>query len=150
MPKTLVMKFGGTSMGSEAAIRQTISIIQTAHTREAWPRVAVVVSAMSGVTDALLAGAQAAARGDEALVAQIVTQLRSRHLETLQALAPDVQEVQAKILTYVDEFAALCHAIGILGEASPRALDAIASLGEPKWTSSPWTNMRPSSGGCMP
>jgi len=130
MPKTLVMKFGGTSVGSEAAIRQTISIIQTAHTREAWPRVAVVVSAMSGVTDALLAGAQAAARGDEALVAQIVTQLRSRHLETLQALAPGAQEVQAKILTYVDEFAALCHAIGILGEASPRALDAIASLGE--------------------
>jgi len=124
------MKFGGTSVGSEAAIRQTISIIQTAHTREAWPRVAVVVSAMSGVTDALLAGAQAAARGDEALVTQIVTQLRSRHLEILQALAPDVQEVQAKILTYVDEFAALCHAIGILGEASPRALDAIASLGE--------------------
>lgn len=130
MPKTLVMKFGGTSVGSEAAIRQTISIIQTAHTREAWPRVAVVVSAMSGVTDALLAGAQAAARGDEALVTQTVTKLRGKHLEVLHALAPGAKDVEAKTLAYVDEFAALCHAIGILGEASPRALDAIASLGE--------------------
>ena len=36
------------------------------------------------------------------------------------------QEINALILSFVD----LCKAIAVLGEASPRALDAVASLGE--------------------
>ena len=126
--KTLIMKFGGTSVGSLAAIRQAIEIVRAA--RAEWPRLAVVISAMSGVTDALIAAAHAAAQGDEAAPARTALDLRAKHLAVLHALAPGAKDVELIISTYLDEFAALCHAIGVLGEASPRALDAISSLGE--------------------
>jgi len=125
--KTLVMKFGGTSVGGAPAIRQLIEIVRAA--REVWPRLAVVVSAMSGVTDALLGAAHAAARG-EADFSRTAAELRERHLAALRELAPEAGDVQQIIPAQLDEFSALCHAIGVLGEASPRALDAIASLGE--------------------
>ena len=60
----LVMKFGGTSVGNATAIAALAEI-----TREqlvVWDRVVVVVSAMSGVTDLLIQGAQTAASGDAA------------------------------------------------------------------------------------
>ncbi|HEU5368354.1 MAG TPA: aspartate kinase, partial [Ktedonobacterales bacterium] len=58
----LVMKFGGTSVGSGECILHVASIV-LAH-RDQQP--VVITSAMSGVTDALLALAQAAALGDAA------------------------------------------------------------------------------------
>lgn len=128
MSSTLVMKFGGTSVGSAKAIRQLIEIVRTA--KAEWPAVAVVVSAMSGVTDALLNGAYAAARGEDVLPAQIVASLRAKHFEALHELAPEAEDVHSVISAYLDEFSSLCHAIRVLGEASPRALDAIAALGE--------------------
>ena len=126
--KTLVMKFGGTSVGSVAAIRQAIEIVRQA--RATWPRVAVIVSAMSGVTDKLLAGAHTAAQGDVASPARLADELSEKHLAALRELAPGNAAVEKIIADYVSEFSALCHAISVLGEASPRALDAIASLGE--------------------
>src|SRR5687767_11990517 len=103
MARTLVMKFGGTSVGSEAAIRQAVAIVGAA--REDWPRVAVVVSAMSGVTDALLRGAQSAAAGDETGTKQIATELRARHLAAVAALAePETAAgVTAHITTLLTE-----------------------------------------------
>ncbi len=128
MPKTLVMKFGGTSVGSVAAIEKLMAIVRAA--RETWPRTVVVVSAMSGVTDTLLNAAHAAAAGDETAPARAAVDLRAKHLTALHTLAPHAKDVELIIASYLDEFAALCHAIGVLGEASPRALDAISSLGE--------------------
>jgi len=127
MTKTLVMKFGGTSVGSAAAIRRVIEVVKTA--RPDWPRLAVVVSAMSGVTDALLGAAHAAANG-EAGFHRTATELSEKCLGVLRELAPEAGEVEQTISAQLDEFSALCHAIGVLGEASPRALDAISSLGE--------------------
>jgi len=49
MHKTLVMKFGGTSVGTEEAMRQAAQIVASA--RRDWPRLVVVTSALSGVTD---------------------------------------------------------------------------------------------------
>ena len=48
---TLVMKFGGTSVGSPEAISQAAQII--ADTAPKWTRTVIVVSAMSGVTNGL-------------------------------------------------------------------------------------------------
>jgi len=130
MGKTLVMKFGGTSVGQAAAIRQVAEIVRREHASGAWARLVVVVSAMSKVTDKLLAGAQAAVRGEVAQVEELAGEIRDQHLRALGELAPDALKVKESIAASVDEFAALCHAIGILGEATPRALDAVASLGE--------------------
>ncbi len=74
---TLVIKFGGTSVGGADAIRQAADIVQEqAH---AWKRLIVVVSAMSGVTDALTQGAAGAAVGSEGTYRAIVADLRIRH-----------------------------------------------------------------------
>ncbi|HZY42000.1 MAG TPA: aspartate kinase [Anaerolineae bacterium] len=127
---TLVMKFGGTSVGNADAIRQSADIVLAA--RKDWSRVVVVVSAMSGVTDALLKGAHTAASGDAATFRTIASDLRTRHFTALEALMPPGAQGQARaeVLTYLSEFEALCHAVHVLGEASARALDAISSLGE--------------------
>ena len=53
--QTLVMKFGGTSVGSVDALARATQIIKD--TRDQYSRVVVVTSAMSGVTDLLLSSA---------------------------------------------------------------------------------------------
>ncbi len=126
--KTIVMKFGGTSVGSAEAIRGLVEIVRTA--RAGGDRPAVVVSALSGVTDLLLAAAHAAVEGDAGPALATAATLRDRHLTTLQAVAPNVEVARAPIVDHLDQFVNLCQAIAVLGEATPRALDAIASLGE--------------------
>ena len=63
----VVQKFGGTSVADPEAIRRLIEIVRTARSRDG-SGPAVVVSAMSGVTDALLrvAADASAAKADEA------------------------------------------------------------------------------------
>lgn len=128
MKDTLVMKFGGTSVGSVEAIRQVTEIAQDAKSN--WRNVAIIVSAMSGVTDKLLIGAKNAATGDDSTAEKIASELSEKHFEALEELAPNAAQARKAIETLLAEFVSLCHAIYVLGEASPRALDAIASLGE--------------------
>jgi aspartate kinase len=130
MSKTLLMKFGGTSVGNPEAIRIVAEIVRAA--RGDWPQVAVVVSAMNGVTDALLTGAHLAAGGDEAGPDRIAADLRARHEAVVpELISPGAADVVlAGVSAHLAEFQALCHAVRVLGEASPRALDAISSLGE--------------------
>lgn len=130
MMKTLVMKFGGTSVGSVAAIRSTAEIIRSAQVD--WPRLIVVVSALSGVTDMLLAAARSAVSGDRDQLQTIVDQVKAKHFSALDALLLNSGHAQARasIQTHLVEFETLCQAVGVIGEASERALDAIVSLGE--------------------
>ncbi len=128
MKNTLVMKFGGTSVGSVRAIQQVGKIARNAKTE--WKNVAIVVSAMSGVTDKLLNGAKGAAAGDDSSLERTASELREKHLSALHELAPSAVREREIIASLLTEFVSLCRAIHVLGEASPRALDAIASLGE--------------------
>lgn len=128
---TLTMKFGGTSVGSHEAITQTADIVL--EHAPAWERLVVVVSAMSGVTDALTRGALTAAGGDQETYRGIVANLRIQHYRVAdELLSPDGERagILAVIDRHLDDFAAFCHSVFILGEVSPRAMDAITSLGE--------------------
>jgi bifunctional aspartokinase / homoserine dehydrogenase 1 len=129
--QTLVMKFGGTSVGSADALAQATQIIKEA--RGQYPRLVVVTSAMSGVTDLLLKSAALAALGNVDSLAEVESMLREKHFSAANALVRDEKlregakgEINCLIQLLVD----LCRAVAILGEASPRALDAVASLGE--------------------
>ena len=129
--RTLVMKFGGTSVGSADALTQATQIIMDA--RREYPRLVVIASAMAGVTDLLLKSATLAAQGNTESLPQTEALLREKHFAAADALIKEVNlckttkaEIEALIFTLVD----LCKAIAVLGEASPRALDAVASLGE--------------------
>ncbi len=128
---TLAMKFGGTSVGSAEAHRQTAEIVEEQSRR--WDRVIVVVSAMRGVTDALIEGARTAAGGDGQKYRSIVADLRVRHYRVVDELlnvAAERAPVLAAVDEMLDEFATLCHSVHVLGEVTPRAMDTISSLGE--------------------
>ncbi|MGE5378486.1 MAG: aspartate kinase [Bacteroidota bacterium] len=129
--RTLVMKFGGTSVGSADAIRQTAQIIRDAH--DQYPRLVVITSAMSGVTDLLLKSATLAMQGQVDSLPETESTLRQKHFSAAEALIRDEElclETKSKIDVLVQTLVNLCKAIAVLGEASPRALDAVASLGE--------------------
>jgi aspartokinase/homoserine dehydrogenase 1 len=132
MPKqSLVMKFGGTSVGSADALKQAAQIIKDA--REEFPRVVVVTSAMSGVTDLLLKSASLAAQGKVDSLPEAESTLREKHFSAIDALIQDhgrCAQVKAEVNELIISLVDLCKAIAVLGEASPRALDAVASLGE--------------------
>ncbi|MCB8917454.1 MAG: aspartate kinase [Ardenticatenaceae bacterium] len=132
---TLVMKFGGTSVGSAAAIRQTAELIRSCQAD--WGPVVVVASAMGTqpvkVTDLLLQGAYAALAGDEATCLRVADALRQAHYETIDGLlAPEKerQQILAENQQFIERFAALCRAVLVLGELTPRALDTISAMGE--------------------
>jgi aspartate kinase len=125
-----VYKFGGTSVGSVAAIESLIAIVDNAIREH---QVTVVVSAMSGVTDALLRGAHTATSGDSASYTTVAAELRRRHAAVAQELVPSDQErraLEVQTVRLLDQFATLCQGISVLGELTPRALDAISAFGE--------------------
>ena len=127
----LVMKFGGTSVGGAAAIAQLVDI--TKEQRSTWDQVVVVVSAMSGVTDMLIGAAKAAAQGDDSVYQANVGKLREKHAAALAELGgerADTQLTRTGIERLISDFELLCRSVYVLGDLTPRAHDAIASLGE--------------------
>jgi len=128
---TLVMKFGGTSVGTPDAMRQAVQIVCA--TRQAWPRLVVVTSALSGVTDLLIQSASRAARGDLGPALRAERELLERHHTLIETLVSDLarqRQVKQDVGHLIADFSHLCNAIHVLGEVSPRALDAVTALGE--------------------
>jgi bifunctional aspartokinase / homoserine dehydrogenase 1 len=128
---TLVMKFGGTSVGSIDAMIRATQIASKA--KAEWKHVIIVTSALSGVTNHLLDSAIQAAQGQVQDLPDTEKILHETHFSIADALIRDpssCKEVKAEISGLITIFAALCRAIATLGEATPRALDAVASMGE--------------------
>lgn len=132
---SLVVKFGGTSVGSAAAMRETADLIL--QSKAEWGQVIVVASGMGSkpvkVTDLLLQGAHTAAAGDTETYLNVAEQLRQVHFEAIDGLLEpegERQQVLAENGRFIDRFTALCQAVNVLGELSPRALDAISGMGE--------------------
>ncbi len=124
----IVMKFGGTSVGDGERIAHVASLIADAiHENH---QVIVVVSAMSGVTDALVQAAQTAAQGDATTFRRAKTNLLVRHLVGINDAVGNGADLRDQITQSLDDFEQLCHSIYVLGECTPRALDMVSSLGE--------------------
>ena len=124
-----VHKFGGASLADSAAVSRAIDIIQSHHPEPA----VVVVSAMAGVTDALLAVAQQAVSGNERTLAPLIGQLRTRHAEAARALLPGGRgrtEMLAHITEVFEELEALAAGLRRLRELTPRTIDVVISRGE--------------------
>ena len=126
----VVQKFGGTSVADPEAIRRLIEIVRAARARDGRGP-AVVVSAMSGVTDALLAIAASAGSGQQQDALSRIEQLRARHLAAIEALAPAAAAALSPAINApLDELAAVVKALAVLREVSPRTLDVVAAIGE--------------------
>ena len=130
MPRSLhIHKFGGASLAHGAAIAHAVSIIE-AH-RPA-PMV-VVVSAMAGVTDALLDVAARAARGEANQTHGTAEALKAQHAAAARALLPAGGRRDAMLRLIEQSFAELAQlaaGLGILRELTPRTTDYIVARGE--------------------
>jgi bifunctional aspartokinase / homoserine dehydrogenase 1 len=125
-----VMKFGGTSVGDASCIGRVVEIIRGA-SREC--SVAVVVSAMGGVTNRLIEAAMESKTGNRTRVAEIFGQLRKWHDEAVRTLIHFEERrrgVQGKMDDLFIEAERLCEDTTSLRELTPRTLDAISGLGE--------------------
>jgi|SoiMethySBSTD1v2_1073268.scaffolds.fasta_scaffold118073_3 aspartate kinase len=127
----VVQKFGGTSVADPEAIRRLIEIVRTARTRDGRGPV-VVVSAMSKVTDGLLAIASIAGAGRPGDALPRVDELRERHATAVRALVtgPAQTPLLAHMAGQFDQLADIVRALAILREVSPRTLDVVAAMGE--------------------
>lgn len=125
----LVMKFGGTSVGGGERIAGVAELVAARLAEEPF----VVVSAMGGVTDTLLALSRAARGGDrEAASAALVT-LGEKHHAAVEELGLDpapAAALRAEIERELARLDDLATGVALLGELSARTTDAICAAGE--------------------
>ncbi len=123
------MKFGGTSMGSAERIRSAADICESVHKERP---AAVIVSAMSKVTDMLLETLRHAEGGDERGVEDMLARLGAKHQECCRQLleAPDRAETQPILDEILAEFERIARGVLMLGERPPRSVDEAITVGE--------------------
>jgi aspartate kinase len=114
----IVMKFGGTSVESAAAIERVAGIVRG----RLQQRPVVVVSAMGKTTNRLLSIAHHAvnAHRDDAL----------RELLALRDFHLNESGMERTVDEHFQELTELVKGLAILGELTPRSIDAISSFGE--------------------
>ncbi|CAA9577934.1 MAG: Aspartokinase [uncultured Thermomicrobiales bacterium] len=134
---TVVMKFGGTSVGGGRQLRGVAEIVARRLARGEDggqpPPPVVVASAMRGVTDRLLAAASAAARGDRAASRAALRLLREQHLTAVEEALDEHatrHEVGREVSARLAQLRRILTGVTLLGELSPRSLDRVAGWGE--------------------
>ncbi|MFO7917965.1 MAG: aspartate kinase, monofunctional class [Anaerolineae bacterium] len=127
----IVMKFGGTSVGTGERIANVARIVKGVVEKEGPP--IVVVSAMSGVTDTLRRAAATAEEGDERTFRLLRDELQLRHEQAIEDCVSDVEVsrgLRAEVESLLNWFETLCESIYTLGELTVRGQDAVLGLGE--------------------
>ncbi len=124
-----VLKFGGTSVGDAERIGRVAEIV-AARRKEAF---LVVVSAMAGITDLLVALGEAAREGDRTRAESLLQTFRERHREAASALSLPPDDA-AVLLQAIDRetvcLGDLSTGVSLLRELPPRTADRIAAAGE--------------------
>lgn len=125
----IVLKFGGSSVGTPERINGLIEILKGYYTRG--ERFTVVFSAFSGVTDSLLEMAQRAAKGDETY-RDLFVQFKRRHQEAIaQLLTGSLQsQASAELERSHENLGNMLNGVFLVQEASPRTMDFVVSFGE--------------------
>jgi len=126
----IVIKFGGTSVGDADRVANAIEIVS--ERRHLQP--IVVVSALAGVTNDLVAASEAACAQDPARVAQIIDDIRQRHeevaLRLVQQKSDFLEAFIRQLDRQIDEIQTILRGIALLGEITMRARDKVMSTGE--------------------
>lgn len=129
----LVMKFGGTSVGSAERMQDVLSIVNNAKSQSKSAPL-VVLSAMSGVTNALIrAGEKAVSKDLKGALTEVVD-LRKKHAEAIEAgLGKDqtkAKQIAESLEPHFEELEIILKGVSYLGELSKRSLDAVSGMGE--------------------
>ena len=123
-----VWKFGGASLADAAAVRHAVALVR-AHRGP----LVVVVSALAGVTDALLDGARRAVAGRPEAASAVAASFRRRHGDLARALVPRGKARRALVASadaQAREYEEIAHAMAALADLSPRAGDTLVARGE--------------------
>ncbi len=123
-----VLKFGGSSVANAANIEKVVNIVLAQTNTD---KIAVVVSALGGVTDGLLKVAALAATADETYKT-LLEEIEQKHLELVRTLLPIQQ--QSTTLSLVkqqfNDLEGICDGVYLLKELSLRTQDKVVSYGE--------------------
>jgi len=121
-----VLKFGGTSVANSKNLTNVLKIVQ----KQKYP-IAVVVSALGGITDLLMDMLSLAQSGDDNYKNHLPL-VEKRHLETIKSCVP-IQH-QSAIISFLkkhlNELESRLDAIHLLEEATPKNNAAISAYGE--------------------
>ena len=123
----IVMKFGGTSVGSAPMVERVCGIISAAP-----PERVVVISAMSGVTDALLDVLKRVVR-DEGAIDPFLSTLRVRHMDALGeggATDAEARRVAGEVDHLLQRLERLLYGISYTEEVTGKTRDLCVSFGE--------------------
>ena len=130
MKNLLVMKFGGTSMGSAERMKVAAGICSEQASKRP---VVCVVSAMAKVTDLLLDSLRKAEAGDRADLDINLKALRERHTAACNELLPEGAPrvaVLGEVDMLLSEFGRIANGVLMLGERPPRSIDEAIAIGE--------------------
>ena len=135
-----VLKFGGTSVADAEAIERLVAIVrrESGEDAEVSARtgspagLALVVSALGGATDCLLAIADHAQDGRQEQALELVESLRARHLAVVRAVADAGRpgELCEEIDEQFERLCAVVRSCPCCASSHPRSLDAVAAIGE--------------------
>lgn len=122
-----VIKFGGSSVANAENIQKVVNIVN----QPQYQSTIVVVSALGGVTDLLIAIGTDAANAKESYKEALLS-LEKRHIETVQTLLPinNQSACISSVKQSFNELEDICEGVFRLGELSCRTKDRIISFGE--------------------
>jgi len=127
----LVMKFGGTSVGSADRIRGVQELLSGV--QKSGKGTIVVLSAMSGITNALIDGANKAVKRDLKGALHVAATISDTHVHAVESLftkSPQSMQLLKDVKANLDELEILYRGISYLGELTKRSLDAVSGMGE--------------------
>jgi aspartate kinase len=127
----IVMKFGGTSVGTGENIRRVADLVTQYAKKDC--RVAVVVSALAGVTNNLFEVACQSKKSDEKHIEAFTKELLQKHMEAVSA-AISSKQIQKEVTLITEktiaELEKVLTGICYVGELSPKSKDYVVSFGE--------------------
>jgi aspartokinase/homoserine dehydrogenase 1 len=129
-PIMKILKFGGTSVGSVESIQALLNILKGEVKQSAADKPVVVLSAMSGVTNQLIAMAEEAAKGND--FAPQLANLEKRHFEVVKGLLEIQNQNPAltRLKINFNQLEELLQGILTLRELTPKTRDLVISYGE--------------------
>ena len=124
-----VLKFGGTSVGSSENILKVLAILKDYNSQQI--EIAVVVSAMSQMTNTLVKLGELASTGDESYLV-LLKEFEEKHITAARELISVKKQsaVFASIKRKINDLEDVLHGVFLLKELSLRAQDLILSHGE--------------------
>ncbi|RLG20796.1 aspartate kinase [Methanosarcinales archaeon] len=126
----VVMKFGGASVADGEKINRVAHIIRDYNLKGY--EMAVVTSALKGITDILIEGARKISTGCVDDVEEVIQKLRERHQKTINEAIKGKykKEAMEKMESLLEELEKVLMGICYVGEITPRSLDYVSCFGE--------------------